>query len=448
MARAKEFDPVSALLELTGRAPRVAVAFSGGMDSTVLAHVLMKRRRLLASLRLIHIDHGLQRASARWSRHCAHQARAWGVPFKAMRAKVRRASGESPEAAARAARYESLANELAAGEVLVTAQHRDDQVETLLLQLFRGAGVAGLAAMPAIAPFGRGSIARPLLVFSRAQIAAYAMGHRLAYVDDPSNDDTRFARNFLRHHVLPAIREKWVGVDEAIARSARHMAEARGLLDSFATTALAAAMDGDALAATRLRALTSARRRNALRAFIAQASITLPSTSKLDEIAGPLLEARGDAQPEVRWEGAAIRRRANRLELHVISHDRGGARFGIHPKTWRWRTERTCIVNDAGDRLELVDDEHGPIDLERLPAALAVRGRHGGEELRPSPRARTQSLKKLLQSTNVDLASRARLPLLFSGKVLLAAGDRFIDASIAANVKSRRRARLRWTMTT
>ena len=157
------FDPVAKLLELAGPAPRVAVAFSGGVDSTVLAHALEPQRRKFASLRLLHVDHGLQAASHEWSRHCAQVARRLRLPFVALEATIRRIKGTSPEAAAREARYALLAMVMEPGEVLVTAQHRDDQVETLLLQLFRGAGVAGLAAMPPIARFGSGRICRPLL---------------------------------------------------------------------------------------------------------------------------------------------------------------------------------------------------------------------------------------------------------------------------------------------
>ena len=225
------FDPAASLLELTGPTPRVAVAFSGGVDSTVLAYALVKQRRRLGGLRLIHVDHGLQAASGAWSKHCAKQARAWRVPFVSLRVNVPHRRGESPEAAARTARYAALADAMKPGEVLVTAQHLNDQAETLLLQLFRGAGVAGLAAMPARARFGPGHIVRPLLGVSRDEIARYAEVHRLRWVEDPTNVETHFARNFLRVKVMPLIRQQWSGAEEAIARSARHMAEAGRLLD-------------------------------------------------------------------------------------------------------------------------------------------------------------------------------------------------------------------------
>jgi tRNA(Ile)-lysidine synthase len=442
------FDPSATLLELTGPRPRIAVAFSGGIDSTVLAHVLARQRRRFASLRLFHVDHGLQEASREWSAHCAKVARGLKLPFVPLEATIRRRRGESPEAAAREARYALLAMVLEPGEVLVTAQHRDDQVETLLLQLFRGAGVAGLAAMPALAPFGAGRICRPLLNTPRENLERYAREQRLRWVEDPTNMETQFARNFLRAKVLPIIRQQWKGVDAAIARSASHMAEAARLLGKLGRVDYERVADGDGVNVAGLRALPPARRRNVLRAYIASVNVELPPTTKMAEISGALLAARGDAQPEVRWHGAVMRRRAGRLVLQVKSQDHfdGSSEFSV--KSWDWIADRVCILGQRGDRLELIDDAAGPIDLDLLPRDLEIRARSGGESLRPGAKARTQSLKKLIQAAKLPVEERAHLPLLFSGNPgnrLIAAGDRWIDASVASNDKSRRRARLRWT---
>ena len=439
------FDPAASLLKLTGPKPLVAVAFSGGIDSTVLAHALVKQRRRLGGLRLVHVDHGLQAASGDWSKHCAQQARAWRVPFLALRVKVARGRGESPEAAARAARYAALSKAMKPGEVLVTAQHLNDQAETLLLQLFRGAGVAGLAAMPAKARFGPGQILRPLLRVSREEIEGYAQAHHLRWVEDPTNLEIHFARNFLRAKVLPIIRQQWFGAEEAIARSARHMAEADRLLGGLGQQDLAKVADGEGVNVAALRALPVARRRNALRAYIVGLGVEVPSTAQMMEIAGSLLAARPDAQPEVTWQGAVMRRRGGRLVLEVKSQDTVEAGIDFISKSWPWNDQRECVLNQAGDTLCLVDDAAGPIDLDRLPATLQLRARAGGEKIRPGVRARTQSLKKLIQAARLTVEERARLPLLHSGDGLIAAGDRWIDASIAANVKSRRRARLVWT---
>jgi tRNA(Ile)-lysidine synthase len=445
--RPPAFDPAGKLLELTGPKPRVVVAYSGGLDSTVLAHRLATQRRKLGGLRLVHVDHGLQPGSRDWSRHCARQARVWRLPFVSLGAQVKPARGESLEAAARDARYSLLAKALQPGEVLVTAQHLDDQVETLLLQLFRGAGVPGLSAMPRRAPFAKGFIARPLLGDSRAGLERYAKRHRLEWIEDPSNQLERFGRNFLRHRILPLLRERWTGIDGSIARSARHMAEAAVLLDEVAQRDLVAAMDGDGLNVAALRRLRPERRRNVLRAFIARAGLELPSTAQMREIAGSLLAARADAQPGVSWRGGTLQRRAGRLRLQVKSQHAPGTQLETTRKSWHWSDHREFILNGSGDRLILIDDASGHIDLDRLPARLELRPRQGGEKLRPGPQARTQSLKKLMQAARLTIEERASLPLLYGegpkGR-LIAAGNRWLDASVMANVKSRRRARLVW----
>jgi len=436
---------IDALLRLTGPRPRVVIAFSGGIDSTTLAHALSRHRRKFGSLRLVHIDHGLQAASAEWERHCARIARGLRLPFVGVRANLQRRRGESPEAAARQARYALLADAIKPGEVLVTAQHRDDQAETLLLQLFRGAGVAGLAAMPPIARFGAGRIARPLLQVSRADIERYAREHALRWVEDPTNMETQFARNFLRARVLPAIRQQWIGAVESIARSARHMAEADQLLTALGRADLARAADGDDVNVAVLRTLPAARRRNTLRAWMSGRGIETPTTSQMREIAGRLLAARADAQPEIRWPGAVVRRRGGRLLIEVKSEVPVAAAEELISKSWLWSQQRECLLNQQGESLSLVDDPEGPIDLDRVGPALEVRAREGGETIRLGARARTQALKKLIQAAKMSVETRARLPLLFSGDRLVAAGDRWIDASILANDKSPRRARLVWS---
>jgi len=436
---------VDGLLRLTGPKPRVVVAYSGGLDSTVLAHLLVMQRRRLGELRLAHVDHGLQSASADWSDRCRRQSKSWRVPFIALKASIARKRGQSLEALARDARYDLLGGVLRPGEFLVTAQHRDDQAETLLLQLFRGSGVPGLAGMPSEVTFARGTLVRPLLRYTRADLEKYANEHALQWIDDPTNEADRFDRNYLRHHVMPKLRERWPGVVKAIDRTSRHMWVASKLMNAQAIKDLATAMDGAGLSVVALRRLPFLRRGNALRLFIVRASVEVPPTTKMHEITGPFLEARSDAQPEVRWLRYAIRRRSGRVTVHVVEDEASSTDSAL--KSWRWKKEREFILSELGDRLELIDDASGPVDLDKLPDVLSLKCREGGEVLRPGARARSQSLKKLMQAARLSIEDRARLPLLFGkgpkGR-LIAAGDRWIDASVAANVKSRRRARLVW----
>jgi tRNA(Ile)-lysidine synthase len=245
--------------------------------------------------------------------------------------------------------------------------------------------------------------------------------------------------------VLPAIRQQWIGAVESIARSARHMAEADQLLTALGRADLARAADGDDVNVAVLRTLPAARRRNALRAWMSGRGIETPTTSQMREIAGRLLAARADAQPEIRWPGAVVRRRGGRLLIEVKSEVPVAAAEELISKSWLWSQQRECLLNQQGESLSLVDDPEGPIDLDRVGPALEVRAREGGETIRLGARARTQALKKLIQAAKMSVETRARLPLLFSGDRLVAAGDRWIDASILANDKSPRRARLVWS---
>jgi tRNA(Ile)-lysidine synthase len=290
--------------------PRVSlcVAFSGGVDSTALLAALATGSPKSVHLRALHVDHGLRPASKLWARHCRALARRLRVPLKVLATKVERPRGESLEAAAREARYRLLAAALQPGEILLTAHHSDDQLETVLLQLFRGSGLPGIAAMPALAPFARGWLARPLLSRSRAELEAWVREQGLTWVDDDTNSDESLDRNFLRLRVLPLIRERWPGSATAVARSARHAAEAQALLDRLASADVDRASYGESLSVKSLRALPAERRRNALRYWITREGYLAPDTRRLQEIAGPLLDARPDANPFVEWgRGQATR---------------------------------------------------------------------------------------------------------------------------------------------
>ncbi|MGH8295053.1 MAG: tRNA lysidine(34) synthetase TilS, partial [Steroidobacteraceae bacterium] len=197
----------------------VCAALSGGLDSTALLAALAEVRCEGLRLRAVHVDHGLHPNAKRWSAHCRKLARQLRVPLKVLSVTVARERGASLEEAARVARYRCLAQQLHAGEALLTAHTRDDQLETVLLQLFRGCGLPGLAAMPAVAPLGRGTIARPLLACARAELEIWVHARELAWIEDDTNLDERFDRNYLRRRVLPAVRERWPGVGTAVARS-------------------------------------------------------------------------------------------------------------------------------------------------------------------------------------------------------------------------------------
>ena len=413
----------------------LCVAFSGGADSTALLAGLSQLPRPARALRALHIDHRLQRQSRRWSVHCRRIARALGVPLAVRSANITRARGESLEAAARAERYRLLEASLAPGEALLTAHHQDDQLETVLLQLLRGAGVAGLAAMPAVARFGRGMLVRPLLPLPRDALSGWLREQGLPWVEDESNAQLRADRNYLRGRVLPLIRARWPGAAATVSRSARHAAEAQRLLDLLGAADAGDARCGAMLSAKVLRRLTPERRRNALRFWIAAAGVLAPPASRLEEIAGPLLAAREDAQPLVGWEGAAVQRQGDLLALHI----------GAPPElTWKWRERRTQPLPPPFGALQLKRDAHGPLDLDALGPTLLLRARQGGERLRPVRGGPRRALKQLLQEARVPVARRGQLPLLFDRGRLIGVADLWLDESVQAHPASRRRARLLW----
>ena len=357
MARARPREPANftpawlaaRLGALVPQFPRVAacVAFSGGADSTALLAALARVRRAGLKVRAVHVDHQLRPDSARWSAHCRRRARQLGIPLEVRRIVVPRPRGASLEAAARVARYAALADALRPHEILLTAHHQDDQLETVLLQLLRGAGVAGLAAMPASVPFARGRLVRPLLGIPGAQLRAWLRARQLDWVEDDSNADERLDRNYLRRRVLPALLARWPAAPATLARSARHLAEAQQLLDALGAADAASAQVGAALAAPVLRRLDPARRRNALRHWITSRGFPAPPARRLEEIAVAVLAARPDTHPFVEWSGVRVRRHAQLLRLEDAT---AGARAPDAPASlsWPWQRQRQLAWPGGG----------------------------------------------------------------------------------------------------
>jgi len=435
---------------------RLCVALSGGIDSTALLAALAEARPAGrrggtrdVRLRAIHVNHGLHPNASRWSAHCRKLARQLGVPLKVVAVTIARKRGASLEEAARVARYRCFAEQLRDGEALLTAHTQDDQLETVLLQLFRGCGIAGLAAMPGLAPLGPGRLARPLLACSRVELEAWVRARGLAWVEDDTNLEERFDRNYLRRQVLPAVRERWPGVAAAVARSARHAAEAQGLLTALAQADLERASDGAALSVKVLKSLSADRRRNVLRLWIVSSGRALPDARRLAEIAGPLIDARPDAHPQVHWGGAVVPGRGAvvmRQAALLAIGDRVPVLTPNTPDTqvaWDWRDSPRCALPDGGV-LELLPARHGPIDLDALPERLSIAWRRGGERLRVRHGGPHRALKSLLQEAHVPLSERARLPLVLAQGALIAAADLWIDESVRAPPQARHRGRLLW----
>ena len=401
----------------------VRVGYSGGLDSSVLLHLLANDPASRArGLRAVHVHHGLHADADAWARHCETVCAALDVPLDIVRVQVRRDSGLGLEGAAREARRRAFAGLLDNGECLALAQHRDDQAETFLLRALRASGPDGLAAIRPARRFAAGWLWRPLLETPRSALAAHAAHHGLSWIDDPSNDDTALARNFLRHHVLPLLRERWPHADAAFARSAQLSAESSDILAERDAATLDEVREdtGGGLSVPALRGLSPARRARLLRYWVAVRGwppLPAPGIARIetDLIAPPARVC--DSMPRFAWHGVEIRRW--RDGLHAVDPQRD------LPPDWSCLWDgRTPLMLPNGDSLRLAG-------IEAFTAPVRVHARHGGERLQlPGHDGHRRTLKHVLQALDIPPWLRTRMPLISDADgALLAAGDRVRSAT-------------------
>jgi len=447
MASTRKLPPSKALLERVSavlgrhvcRGDRLVAGLSGGIDSVVMLDLL---RRAAAKMRFeiaaLHVNHQINPAAAKWARFCGAYCRQLGIGLTVVKVNVPRES--SLEAAARNARYAVFARLPA--DFVALAHNLDDQAETVLLQLLRGAGVKGLSAMPVLRGDARGqgkeekkrhvlhasplapSILRPLLDITRAEIEAYARARKLRWVEDDSNANTGFDRNFMRHRLLPVIAERYPAYRKTLARASRNFAEAAVLLDELASIDMPNAAAH--LKITDLRALTTARAKNALRYFLGSHGVTMPNETRLAECVRQVQEPRAT--------GIAIDLGAHELR-------RFGSELRVVPKTpvpsadfrRQWQGEARLALPELGATLLMKKSRGSGLSLAKLQtAAVTVRLRTGGERLRPDAKRPRRSLKNLLQEARLPPWLRARLPLLYCGDTLVYVPGIGIDTAFGA----------------
>jgi tRNA(Ile)-lysidine synthase len=392
---ARAVDHAIGLAGVEGR--RAIVALSGGVDSVVLLHAVHKlQKKYRLSLRAVHVNHGLSPNAARWAQFCRRYCRSLPIPLTVKRVRVAR-KGKGLEAAAREARYAVLGGMPA--EIIVLGHHLDDQAETVLLNLLRGAGVRGASAMPEVGALGDKVLLRPLLSLSRAAILDYARAHRLEWIEDESNADEALARNFLRHRVGPLLSARFPRWRENLARAARHFA--------------ASELDANRV----------------LRAFLREKGLRAPSEARLQELLRQLVA--GGPRTAVRHDGVLVR--MYRGEVHV-EQDVPPVEFGSMP----WTGERrVALPQGMGEVLF-----RGAPKLARgLDPALIREGswrfgrRRGGERLQTDPRRPRRTLKNLFQEAGVPPWERDAMPLLFCGEDLVWAPGLGIDCRYLARAR-------------
>lgn len=422
------FDPQD-LLPFFSTIPSTStlwIAYSGGVDSHVLLHALASLSQ--RKLRALHINHGLSPNAVKWQAHCREVCAELGIPFQALSVCAKSPAGESPEAFARKARYQALAEQMEPGDYLLTAHHQDDQAETLLLQLFRGAGTKGLASMPKQISFGPGYLWRPLLAYRRDDLLVYARAQQLCWIEDESNDNTAFDRNFIRHHVLPMLQQRWPALTATLARTATHCAEADQLLDVLAAEDVKQVQGHSEaiLSIDKIVSLTAGRQRHLLRYWLRQLGFAVPTEAQLKRIQRDVLSCALDANPIVRYADVEVRRYRDALYAKKQQ-----TRVSLTDLVLPWDlNEIFMLPHDQGVLRVCWEQGRGIRSLsEHERAQLTVRFRQGGEVFHPLGRQGSHPLKKLWQEWGVPPWQRNHVPLIYQGEQLICVVGYAIAAS-------------------
>lgn len=397
---------------------RLVVGLSGGVDSVALLAILAELRRAMGySLRAVHVHHGISPNASAWAQFCLELCDGLGVPLHIERVSVDEYRQFGVEGAARHARYAVYAGEDA--DFIVLAHHRDDQAETLLLQLLRGAGPLGMAGMPAVRPLpgSKARILRPLLGFARTDIQAWVRERGLRCIDDESNDDVSRQRNFVRHRLLPLVEERFPAARATLARAAAHQAESGALIEQLAR------MDRDRLVTpgkengvgvAQLRQLGAIRAKNVLRSLLRSRSIRAPTSAQLDELWRQLVDARADRAVMLRVEGWELRCHRGRIR---IERSRAPVSADFQQV---WRGENKLMLLELGGVLRFKPEEGRGLSAGRLRGTeVTVRVRAGGERLQQDARRPRRTLKNLFQEKAIPPWQRARWPLLYCSDQLI-----------------------------
>jgi tRNA(Ile)-lysidine synthase len=420
---------LSSLENISG-VKRFWVAFSGGIDSHVLLHVLASQRHQLKdiAIQVVHINHALNSKSDQWAEHCGNICEQLKIDFVDIDVDASPRTGESPEARARKVRYEAIAKLIKPEDCLLTAHHQDDQVETLLLQLMRGSGPKGLSAMPEVSVFEEGLIARPLIKVRREEIHAYAVAHKLQWIDDDSNADTKYDRNFIRHEIVPRLQQRWPSLSQTVSRSARNCAEAAEIIEQAADKALQEMNLGESesLSIVALQQFSLVEQRNILRRWLQSRELNTPSSVQLGQIIEQISTAAVDAMPRLTWEGSEVRRYRDQLFAMPQLKD-----FEMELPI-QWSVDKPLVIDDLGVLKVSPGIGAGVAKKFITGDSLTVQFRQGGESIQPVNRKEKHALKKLFQESGVPPWIRERTPLIYIGAELAVVGEMFISHQFQA----------------
>lgn len=419
------FRGVIAKLDLGDPRRKFFVGYSGGVDSHVLLHLCASIPQLKDKLTAVYVHHGLQAEADAWAGHCEKTAIGLGVGFIALRVNAKAMPGESPEEAARNARYAAFKTLIHRDDVLLLAQHREDQLETVLLQLFRGSGLRGLSGMPECMAFGPGVMLRPLLDAPKQAIGDYADAHQLNWVDDPSNQSNDYDRNFLRNAVLPLLKQRWPAIDKTVARSAGHCADAQGLVEEVADELFNTVFNqaDQTLSISRLKQYQSHPQQLIIRHWFRRMALKMPAQAKVGRILTQVVGADEGRDPVLSGQGYSIRRYRDKLYCLANLMRRAAGAANIV-----WPSGQASIQTACGQTLTCIPSSRGILVERWHSATVEIRCRRGGEKIALPGREGRHSLKNLFQEAGIPPWERDALPLIYLDGNLAAVGDKWISA--------------------
>ncbi|MFW5442741.1 MAG: tRNA lysidine(34) synthetase TilS [Methylococcaceae bacterium] len=416
--------PDNIISVLPPQTERVIIAYSGGIDSHVLLHLAASISDIKSKITAIYVHHGLQSDADLWEKHCEAVCLALNVRYKCLKVNAQKVVGQSPEEVARDQRYQAFKKIVANNDVLLLAQHREDQMETVLLQLFRGAGVQGLSGMPLSIAFGHGLMCRPFLDVPKQLINEYADENQLCWVEDPSNKSNDFDRNLLRNQILPQLKKRWPALDKTIARSARHCATSHELSQDIAQKLLNSVCDkaDETLSISQLLELEVNKQQLVIRQWFTNQCLRMPSEKMLQRIINEVVAAKQSANPMVQGRDYCIRRYRDKLYCLKEFYD------DQLLQEKKWPTSLKQLGLGGGQVLAVKDAAEGILKELWDNSEVSVRFRKGAEKISLPGRRGHHTLKNLFQEKAIPPWERNNIPLIYLNDDLAAVTGLWISA--------------------
>jgi tRNA(Ile)-lysidine synthase len=406
------------------------IAFSGGMDSSVLLHLFyLNKDEIKQDIEVLYVNHGLQKESSKWGDFCEEQCRLYGLTFTQLLIKEDCPKGVSVEAWAREKRYSIIEEVMNESDVLFTAHHQDDQVETFFMQALRGAGARGLASMPIVKLVNDVFHSRPLLNYSREILQRFAEENNLIWQDDESNMDCRYDRNYIRHKIIPVVEERWPSYRETISRLINHQQEYKVLLDDLASNDLDHTQHNESMVLDleKIKCLSDERQKNLILYWLSKSKLDLPGSRNLAQIILDIICSPVDKSPCVTWKNTEVRRYKNLLYASKKTQE--------HDITVEltWKPEQALnVLNET--LTAKPGNGKGISKLKTKDADFVIRYRRGGEKIHPNNMEHLKTVKQLFQEKSVIPWLRDRIPLVYINEKLAVIPGFCVDKSFSANL--------------